>query len=260
MGLYRSRSITYLRIYGLIYLAGVLAICRLGHAGSYRAAVTTMMVYSLYYFAGLYASLLVYRGFLNPLNKFPGRPIARFTSLWMTSQCASNSDAYKQMDALHRKYGDFVRVGSHDLSTTHPDAVQALYGAGSKCVKGQWYDQDQPRLSMHTSRARALHDRRRRIWSPAFSDRALRGYERRIETHSDELVRQIGAFSSGSVDVSKWFNLYSFDVMGDLAFGKGFGMLQSGEEHYAVKLLQAGMEAQGAMREYRARCARLIFA
>jgi len=233
----------------LLYLAGVLALSRLGYAATYRAAVTTMSLYSLSYFAGLYTSLLVYRGFLNPLNKFPGSPMARFTSLWLTTQCAKDADLYKKMDALHRKHGDFVRTGSHDLSTTHPDAVQTLYGAGSKCTKAHWYDQDQPRLSMHTSRSRALHDRRRRIWSPAFSDRALRGYERRIETHGDELVRQIGAFSSGGVDVSKWFNLYSFDVMGDLAFGKSFGMLQSGEEHYAVKLLQEGMEPMGLMRE-----------
>lgn len=30
--------------------------------------------------------------------------------------------------------------------------------------------------------------------------------------------------------------------MGDLAFGKSFDMLQSGEEHWAIKLLNEGME------------------
>lgn len=30
--------------------------------------------------------------------------------------------------------------------------------------------------------------------------------------------------------------------MGDLAFGKDFGMLSSGEEHFAVNLLNEGMQ------------------
>jgi hypothetical protein len=33
------------------------------------------------------------------------------------------------------------------------------------------------------------------------------------------------------VDMAQWFNLWSFDVMGDLAFGKSFGMLDSAETH-----------------------------
>jgi hypothetical protein len=34
----------------------------------------------------------------------------------------------------------------------------------------------------------------------------------------------------------------SFDVMGDLAFGKSFDMLTSGATHSAIKLLQVGMQ------------------
>lgn len=45
--------------------------------------------------------------------------------------------------------------------------------------------------------------------------------------------------------MSKWFNLYSFDVMGDLGFGKPFNMLESGEMHWAIKLLNAGMDPVG---------------
>lgn len=44
-----------------------------------------------------------------------------------------------------------------------------------------------------------------------------------------------------SINASKWFNLYSFDVMGELGFGKSFNMLESGETHWAIKLLGQGM-------------------
>ena len=40
-----------------------------------------------------------------------------------------------------------------------------------------------------------MHDRRRRIWIPAFSDKALRGYENRVKKYNDLLVQQISAFS-----------------------------------------------------------------
>lgn len=40
-------------------------------------------------------------------------------------------------------------------------------------------------------------------------------------------------------------NLYSFDVMGDLAFGKSYNMLESGEKHWSLKLLSEGMDPLG---------------
>ena len=45
--------------------------------------------------------------------------------------------------------------------------------------------------------------------------------------------------------MSKWFNLYSFDVMGDLAFGTSYNMLQTGELHWAIKTLNEGMTMAG---------------
>jgi cytochrome P450 len=47
------------------------------------------------------------------------------------------------------------------------------------------------------------------------------------------------------INMSTWFNLYSFDVMGDLAFGKSYNMLESGEKHWSLKLLSEGMDPLG---------------
>jgi hypothetical protein len=33
------------------------------------------------------------------------------------------------------------------------------------------------------------------------------------------------------MNMAKWFNFYSFDATGDLAFGKSYKMLKSGVEH-----------------------------
>lgn len=45
------------------------------------------------------------------------------------------------------------------------------------------------------------------------------------------------------MNVAKWMNYYSFDVMGDLTFGKPFDMLKNGREHFAIELLNGGEHA-----------------
>ena len=123
----------------------------------------------------LYASLLTYRLFWHPPHSFPGPFWALITSLWLCTQI-ENADAHKKVLALHSTYGLFVRIGSSDLSIIHLGGVQALYGQESACRKGSWYDEDWPRSSLHTTRNHDWHNQRRRIWSPAFSDKALRAY------------------------------------------------------------------------------------
>ncbi|KAL8918691.1 MAG: hypothetical protein Q9172_005320 [Xanthocarpia lactea] len=98
-------------------------------------------------------------------------------------------------------------------------------------------------VSLETTRNRAEHDQRRRVWSGAFSDKALRGYETRMLKYRRKLLSQIDAFGNQPVDVSKWFNLYTYDTMGDLAFGRSFKMLDAREQHWAIKLLIEGLVA-----------------
>jgi len=194
------------------------------------------------FLAGVYSALLIWRSFFNPLNKFPGPFIARISSFWWTFRIGNSSHAFIKIDELHDKYGQYVRIGSNDLTITDPAAVNLIYGPNTRCKKGIGYDIDKPLSSMHSTRDRAQHDVRRRIWSPAFSDKALRGYETRVEPFVDVLVKRIAEFKGQPINVSKWFNFFGYDVMGDLAFGKDFGMLSSGKEHFAINLLNEGMQ------------------
>lgn len=98
---------------------------------------------------------------------------------------------------------------------------------------------------MHTTRDKALHDRRRRVWAPAFSDKALREYETTVQELNEKLISRVGEFEGKPVDVTTWFNLYSFDVMGRLAFGKDYHMVENGKRHWALDLLTEGMAISG---------------
>ena len=75
-----------------------------------------------------------------------------------------------------------------------------------------------------------------------FSEKALRGYNSRMERYRRQFLDQMETLKGTQVNVVKGFNLFSFDVMGDLAYGSSFRMLETSKEHWAIKLLNEGME------------------
>jgi tryprostatin B 6-hydroxylase len=147
------------------------------------------------YIAGIYLSLVIFRLFLNPLNKFPGRPLARLSALDHSFRIGKDRDMYLKLYQSHKKLGMFVRTGPHDLSVTHPDVVRVALSAQAVCEKAPWYEVEAPAYSLQSTRVRSQHDKRRRIWSPAFSDKALRGYEMRVHRYNECLMLHIDSFS-----------------------------------------------------------------
>ena len=232
-------GLMYMKIFLLAFLTAIIAIVRVNNE-AFGTAFTKTGALTAYYLGGLYTSLLVYRIFFHPLKRFPGPFGNKIGNLWFSMQLG-NADAYMKVLNLHKKYGSFVRIGSSDLSIIHPKATNAIYGPGSKCTRAAVYNSD-PTSSIMSLRDRASHDRRRRVWSPAFSDKALRGYEQRIQVYDSQLITRVAQSSGKPINASKLFNYYSFDIMGDLAFGKPFDMLQNEKEHWAIKLLNDGME------------------
>lgn len=65
------------------------------------------------------------------------------------------------------------------------------------------------------------HSRRHQVWDQGFSSRALRDYRPRVSRYTDQLIQAInrGIGLGKPMDVLRWFNYYSFDVMGDLSLG-----------------------------------------
>jgi cytochrome P450 family 628 len=60
----------------------------------------------------IWTSMFFYRAFFHPLNKYPGPFLAKLSKLWAFSQTAKTGLKWYQVDeALHKKYGDYVRTG-----------------------------------------------------------------------------------------------------------------------------------------------------
>ncbi len=68
--------------------------------------------------------------------------------------------------------------------------------------------------------------------SHAFSQRSLTEQESLVATIIDNFMRQLEgkSFVDEVVDLTKWFNMMTFDITGDLAFGETFGGIESGKE------------------------------
>lgn len=75
---------------------------------------------------------------------------------------------------------------------------------------------------------------------------ALHDYEPRVVKYTDQLLSQIKQTEGKPINVSTWFNFYSFDVMGDLAFGRSFNMMKDGIVHYYMQAVHTSMQAVAA--------------
>ncbi|EOD46994.1 putative cytochrome p450 protein [Neofusicoccum parvum UCRNP2] len=89
------------------------------------------------------------------------------------------------------------------------------------------------RTSMLTKIDDHEHSRARKVFTNAFSDRALKAQEPLIHNHVDKFISIIRQKStekpSQPIDAVKLLNCLTFDIIGDLAFGESLGLLETAE-------------------------------
>jgi cytochrome P450 len=142
-----------------------------------------------------------------------------------------------------------VRVAPNELSFNTAQSWRDIYGprkGHATFVKSKFYDGGNFANQAHSivsERDPAKHAEMRKYLSSAFSDRSLKEQEYLVSDVIDRFIMQIerrGA-SPGGVDMTLWFNLMTFDVIGKLAFGKDFGGLDSGTEHFWISTVLESM-------------------
>lgn len=119
--------------------------------------------------AGLFSSMVLYRAFFHRLHRFPGPFLARLSTFYMTYLSFKRGQIYSDVQDLHRKYGDYVRVGPSEISIADPAAFNAIHSATSQCERGPWYNILNPTISLQMVRDRKEHARRRKAWDRAFN-------------------------------------------------------------------------------------------
>jgi cytochrome P450 len=140
---------------------------------------------------------------------------------------------------LHKQYGEVVRLGPDRLTYISAQAWKDIAGAGAGKRLENSKDPTTfgPNLVGDTSLGStfdtATHRARRRVYAPAFSDKALKQQESLIQGYVNSLLRIIREHAetgqSAGLDIAKLLNCTTFDVMADLTFGEPLGLLEQSE-------------------------------
>ncbi|UDD59021.1 hypothetical protein AFCA_006442 [Aspergillus flavus] len=70
---------------------------------------------------------------------------------------------------------------------------------------------------------------------------ALSVYEPRVIAQAKKLIAQVEANQGKPLDATTWSMLFTFDIMGDIGFGKNFGNLTTGKAHPAISAIRDHM-------------------
>lgn len=206
-----------------------------------------VVIAELQYIIGVYLTMVFYR--VSPLHRlsvYPG-PLAYRVSKLAHAYQNRNFKNYQNLYSTHQTYGDYVRTGPSELSIIDPDAIEPILASSSNCKRAAWYAMAHPLKAIFHTTDRGEHEKRRRVWSDGFSTNNLKAYETRIETHISRLMRKIDRVAADGqpLNVSLWLNYFSFDVMGEVGFGRAFGMLETGEKLAVLKILEGGQKGLG---------------
>ncbi|KAL1840908.1 hypothetical protein VTJ49DRAFT_7650 [Mycothermus thermophilus] len=192
----------------------------------------------------------VYSAFFHPLSRVPGPKLYAFSDLPYLYYLLRGEwpERHRQ---LHDKYGPVVRYTPSAVSFTTAGAWRTIYGhrigasatvaAFPKDPKGyRPSESGHPHIVITNDDD---HRRQRRVLAHAFSEKALRGQEAIMRQYVDKLISRLreravpGEPGGSVVDVVKWYNFTTFDLVGDLTFGEPFGCLDSGGYHPWVAML-----------------------
>ncbi|KDN34444.1 hypothetical protein RSAG8_12476, partial [Rhizoctonia solani AG-8 WAC10335] len=205
-------------------------------------------------------------------HRFPGPPLARFTNWWMSSlaRTGRHSEIVQQ---LHEKYGTFlqtsplgtfVRLGPNHISIADPDALEAIYGHGSGLLKSEFYRvfQNGPNTNVFNTTDKSEHSRKRKRLANIFSPQNILAFEPRVRSHILQLCAQwdwrcneaAGGASGFNwnvrngqavIDVCAQISYLAFDIIGDLALGSPFGLIQAQRDSsLAIESVDASGESQ----------------
>jgi hypothetical protein len=152
--------------------------------------------------------------------------------------------------------GPFVRLGPNLLSVNSNTALKTIYGFKANVRKSDFYTAfpaNKNTFNVHSSVDKVAHARKRRVLSHAFSDNAMKSMEKFVldkirifcrvlpQAPVDLLkVQHAGSNSKGwspPQNMAQMSDYLAFDVMGELAFGKSFDMIESPRNRFASTLV-----------------------
>ncbi|EJD40202.1 cytochrome P450 monooxygenase pc-bph [Auricularia subglabra TFB-10046 SS5] len=182
------------------------------------------------------------------VRDIPGPLAAHLSNLWL-AYWSSQGKRSEMVHEQHLKCGKLVRIAPNHISVNDPDALPIVYGHGTGTLKSEFYDAFVSiQRGLFNTRSRTQHTRKRKIVSHVFSQKNVLGFEPNLHSALSRFVSQWDRMCAAGVKGGRgneqdgwhgdgqrvWmdclpcaYNYLAFDIIGDLAFGSPFGMLDA---------------------------------
>lgn len=128
--------------------------------------------------------------------------------------------------------GKLVRLGPKYYSIDDADAAKIIYGHGTQYTKAEWYEAWQaPRemldINLFAQQNIKQHAAARRQFASLYSMSAVVEYEAHVDKCIDTFCQVFTEFAQTgeALDLTKFFQYYAFDVIGEITVRCGHGAL-----------------------------------
>ncbi|KAF8153965.1 cytochrome P450 [Crassisporium funariophilum] len=221
----------------------------LPHVGS---LVTAFLFAYITLIATLLNSIGLYRlSPFHPLESHPGPLRCKLTKLW-TAWVGYKGKPHLYYKALHDQYGPIVRVGPNELSIVDVELIPYILGPqgmpkgpmweGRRILPSKKYSNNN---SLNGVRNLQRHAQLRKPWNTAFHSTALLEYDDMLIKRAAVFIERLKGICEGSdegrVDLAKWISLFSFDFMGDFAFGGVYSLMTDEDVDGILPTLKRGL-------------------
>jgi cytochrome P450 len=138
-----------------------------------------------------------------------------------------------------------VRVAPNTLSFNTASALKTIYGHSRQAQalqKSQFYEaflSVEGAHNTHNSINKTDHGFKRRVLSAGFSETALKSMENYVIDNINTMINNLKAKGDEGVDMGSTFSYLTLDIMGELCFGRPFGLLKETTLRYITELVGA---------------------
>lgn len=136
----------------------------------------------------------------------------------------------------HQKYGPVIRLSPNELSFASVTSLKTIYGhqpsGRAPALKTEHYDMLGAGFgfpSIGSERDPHKHNGMKKSLAAALSPKAVKDQEHVVSDLVDKFNMRLEEFGPHStIDLTKWFDFLTLDILGALAFSKSFGCLDEG--------------------------------
>ncbi|CAI6332382.1 unnamed protein product [Periconia digitata] len=175
---------------------------------------------------------MVYAVTLHPLAKVPGPFWAAVTRLWYMHKIYQGHFDVVQRD-LHKKYGPVVRIAPNEVTSASAADIPHIYRLADPLQKTDFYPiWGAPQISSQPDTFTCIdekeHTRYRKIVAPVYSMANVLKHEDYVAKCTTLFLERMTEMADAGeeVDIGNWFQMYAFDVIGELSFGNMFGFME----------------------------------